>query len=113
MAIVFISRLRWLHLNRVDQEVRTTMVRHVRFGPLFVWHNPVAENKSPLRSTTRQTSFPASQIPYWGLRFVGVRFATPLRLAFSDASKLRLAHLHRWQAKKKRRPKNAMAAHGD
>src|SRR5215510_14583827 len=64
MAIVFISRLRWLHLNRVDQEVRTTMVRHVRFGPLFVWHNPVAENKSPLRSTTSQTSFPASQIQY-------------------------------------------------
>ena len=26
------------------------MVRHVRFGPLFVWHNPVAENKSPLKS---------------------------------------------------------------
>ena len=50
MAIVFISRSRWLHLNRVEQQVRTTMVCHVRFGPLFVWHNPVAENKSPLKS---------------------------------------------------------------
>ena len=50
MAIVFISRLRWLHLNRVEQQARTTIVRHVRFGPLFVWHNPVAENESPLKS---------------------------------------------------------------
>jgi len=77
------------------------MVRHVRFGPLFVWHNPVGENKSPLKSTTSETSFPASQIPYSALRFVGVRFAAPFRLAFSDPLKSRLAYLHRWQAKKK------------
>src|SRR6516225_568093 len=66
MAIVFISRSRWLHLNRVEQQVRTTIVRHVRFGPLFVWHNPVAENKSSLKSPTSETSFPASQNPVLG-----------------------------------------------
>jgi hypothetical protein len=39
--------------------------------------------------------------PILGMRFVGVRFATPLRLASSDPSKSRLVYLDRWHTKKK------------
>jgi len=46
MAIGFISPSRQLHLNRVQGWVGTTIVHDVRVGPLFVWYNPVGENKS-------------------------------------------------------------------
>jgi hypothetical protein len=42
------------------------MVHGVRFGPFFVWYNPVGENKSPLEFTTSRTTFLAWRMQYSG-----------------------------------------------
>ena len=93
MAIVFISPSRQLNLNWVEQWAETTIVHDVRFGPLFVWDNPVGENKSPLKSTASQTTYAASQVQYSGPALRGSAPCRTLGLACPDRSNLRVVDL--------------------
>jgi hypothetical protein len=93
MAIVFISPSRQLHFNWVEQWAETTIVHDVRFGPLFVWDNPVGENKSPLKIYCKPDHLSSFANAVFWLAFLWSAPCRTLKLACPDRSNLRLVDL--------------------